>query len=45
MTGHNDLFAKAMCLFMDMDRMIGGDMERGLANMKSAVATAPPAGT
>lgn len=45
MTGHNNLIAKAMCLFMNMDRMIGGDMERGLANMRSSFAAAPPAGT
>jgi hypothetical protein len=44
MTGHNNLIGKVMCLFMDMDKRIGGDMERGLANMRTAVAaTAPPA--
>lgn len=44
MTGHNNLTGKVMCLFMDMDKRIGGDMERGLANMRTAVAsTAPPA--
>ncbi len=37
MTGHNNFMAKAFCLFMDMDKMVGGDFEKGLANMKSVV--------
>lgn len=32
-TGKNDFIAKAM--FMNMDRMIGGKFEKGLANLKS----------
>jgi hypothetical protein len=28
-------------LFTNMDKMVGGDFEKGLANMKSAVETAP----
>src|SRR5690348_3086878 len=39
MAGHNNFIAKAMCLFMDMDANVGGDFERGLANIK-AVAEA-----
>jgi hypothetical protein len=27
--------SKAFCMFMDMDKMIGGDFERGLAAMKA----------
>ena len=39
MTGHNGFMAKAFCMFMDMDKMVGGDFEKGLAAMK-AVAEA-----
>ncbi len=31
MTGRNGFMAKAASLFMDMDAMVGGDFERGLA--------------
>jgi len=41
MTGKNDFLGKAMCLFMNMDKMIGGDFERGFANMKAVVQAAP----
>ena len=34
MEGHNDLLGKAASLFMDVDKMIGADFERGLAAMK-----------
>ena len=37
MTGKNDFFGKAMCLVMNMDKMIGSDYERGLANIKKIV--------
>ena len=36
MNGHNNFMAKAMCLFMDMDKMIGPDFERGLGQMKTS---------
>ena len=39
MTGENNFMAKAIHLFMNMDRMIGGQFERGLADMKTAVET------
>lgn len=35
MHGVNDLTAKAIHLFMDMDAMVGGDFEKGLADMKA----------
>lgn len=35
MTGKNNFIAKAMCLFMDMDKMVGGQFEQGLASIKS----------
>ena len=37
MTGQNNFLSKAMCLFMDMDKMVGGMFEQGLAQMKSIV--------
>ncbi|HKU47099.1 MAG TPA: SRPBCC family protein [Burkholderiales bacterium] len=37
MTGQNNFLSKAMCLFMDMDKMVGGMFEQGLAQMKAAV--------
>ncbi|WP_164018906.1 SRPBCC family protein [Pyxidicoccus trucidator] len=36
MAGTNDFMGKAFSLFMDMDKMVGGDFERGLASMKTA---------
>ena len=36
MFGRNDNFiAKAMCVFVSMDKMLGGEMEKGLANIKA----------
>ena len=41
MFGTNNFIAKAFGLFMNMDKMVGGDFEKGLASMKSVVETAP----
>jgi len=41
MSGRNNFIAKAMCLFMNMDKMVGGEFEKGLAQMKSITETAP----
>jgi uncharacterized protein YndB with AHSA1/START domain len=41
MTGKNNFMAKAFSLFMDCEKMIGPDFEKGLANLK-AVAEASP---
>jgi hypothetical protein len=41
MTGQNNFMAKAIHLFMNMDKMIGGQFEKGLASMKSVVESAP----
>ena len=38
MDGKNNFFCKAMCLFMDMDKMVGGEFEKGLADIKKVVA-------
>ncbi len=49
MDGNNDFFGKAFAVFMDMDKMVGADFEKGLAAMKSAAEAdaapteAPPA--
>jgi uncharacterized protein YndB with AHSA1/START domain len=36
MTGKHNFIQKAFCMFMNMDKMIGGDFEKGLEAMKSA---------
>ena len=41
MDGSNDFVGKAFHLFVDMDRLVGADFERGLARMKSLVEQAP----
>jgi uncharacterized protein YndB with AHSA1/START domain len=40
MAGENNFVSKLMCLFMDMDEMIGDDFEQGLADLKSTVEAA-----
>ena len=40
MAGHVNFVAKIVHLFMDMDTMIGGNFEKGLAQMKSVVEAA-----
>lgn len=42
MKGQNNFISKAFCMFMDMDKMVGADFEKGLASMKAIVET--PAG-
>ena len=37
MTGEKNFMAKAIHLFIDMDKMIGGQFEKGLAQIKSLV--------
>jgi hypothetical protein len=41
MSGDNNFIGKAFSLFMNMDKMIGSDFERGLAQMKSVAEAAP----
>jgi uncharacterized protein YndB with AHSA1/START domain len=41
MTGTNNFMAKAIHLFINMDKMIGGQFEKGLADMKSVVEASP----
>lgn len=40
MEGTNGFFAKAFGLFMDMDKLVGADFERGLASMKAVAEAA-----
>jgi len=35
MSGERNFMAKAVCLFMNMDKLVGGDFEKGLAKMKA----------
>jgi len=35
MAGKNNFVARAICLFMSMDKMVGGEFEKGLAQMKA----------
>ena len=46
MDGTNNYMAKVMCIFMNMDKTIGADFEKGLATLKSQSesAAAAPAG-
>ncbi|PYS32437.1 MAG: polyketide cyclase [Acidobacteria bacterium] len=39
MEGDNNFMGKAFGLFMNMDKMVGGDFEKGLAQMKSVAET------
>ena len=41
MTGKNNFMAKAIHLFMNMDKMIGAQFDQGLAQIKSVVEAAP----
>lgn len=40
MTGKNNFVAKAFCMMMDMDKMIGADFEKGLAQIKTVAESA-----
>jgi hypothetical protein len=40
MSGKNNLMGKAFGLFVNCDKMVGGDFEKGLATMKSVAETA-----
>jgi uncharacterized protein YndB with AHSA1/START domain len=41
LTGHRNFLFKAVGLLMNMDRMVGGQFEEGLAQLKSVVEAAP----
>ena len=37
MTGQNNFLSKAICMFVNMDKMVGGMFEHGLTQMKTVV--------
>jgi hypothetical protein len=41
MDGDKNFIAKAFHLFMNIDKMVGSDFEKGLAQMKSVAESAP----
>jgi hypothetical protein len=41
MTGKKNFIMKGFCLVMDMDKMVGADFEKGLAQLKTVVEAAP----
>lgn len=41
MQGNHNFMSKVMSIFMSMDRMVGRDFERGLANLKAVAETEP----
>jgi hypothetical protein len=43
MDGENTLVSKLMSLFISLDRMIGGEFEKGLATLRSLAEGAPSA--
>lgn len=42
MTGTNGFIEKAFCLFMDMDKLVGGKFEEGLASLKGVAEGSTP---
>jgi hypothetical protein len=40
MTGNHNFMSKVMCVFVDMDQMIGKDFEKGLVTLKSVSESA-----
>jgi len=45
MFGKNDFMGKAVSLFMDCDKMVGSEFEKGLASMKTIVEAESPQST
>ena len=41
MSGRKDFTSKAFCLVMDMDKLVGGQFEKGLATLKAIAETKP----
>ena len=41
MTGQNNFLSKMFCLFVDMDRMVGGMFDQGLSQMKTVLERRP----
>jgi hypothetical protein len=43
MDGPMNYLSKVMCLFVSMDKMVGGDFDKGLANLDRVSRSAPAA--
>ena len=43
MSGRHNFIEKAFCLFLNIDKMVGSDFEKGLANLKSVAESAQTA--
>ncbi|PPD43059.1 MAG: polyketide cyclase [Methylocystis sp.] len=43
MSGKHEFMGKAFCAFMNMDKMVGGQFEEGLASLKAIVESRPRA--
>lgn len=41
MFGRNNFISRAVCLFMDIDKLVGSQFDQGLANIKTIVEAAP----
>jgi len=45
MDGDQNFLGKVMCIFIDMDKMVGGDFEKGLAGLKEVSEAGAAAGS
>jgi uncharacterized protein YndB with AHSA1/START domain len=45
MDGNHSYVSKVMCVFMDMEKMIGTDYEKGLAQLKTVAESTPVSST
>ena len=43
MDGPTNFMSKFMCIFVSMDKMVGGDFEKGLASLKRIAEPVPAA--
>jgi hypothetical protein len=41
MTGSNNFMSKVMQIFMNMDKMVGGDFEKGLESLRKVSESKP----
>lgn len=41
-TGKNNFIGRLFCVFIDMDKMVGSEFEKGLNNLKAKVETPAP---
>jgi len=41
MSGQKNFMSKAFCLFVSMDKMLGGEFEKGLSQLKTVAEASP----